>query len=203
MKQMNRMEFSNWKYLPIVALFLSLTITSCTRAGDGGSNHEQANGIDTANEVDAEQRVEELGLTLRPMGEPTNNFVTAVQAGDMLYLSGRGPVMDDGEFMRGKVGIDLTVEEGYEAARLTGIDLLAALKSELGDLNRVVRIVKVLGVVNSSLEFEQHPQVINGFSDLMVDVFGERGRHARSALGMGSLPFGIPVEIEMIVQIRD
>lgn len=203
MKQMNRTEFSNWKYLPIVALFLSLMIASCTRSGDGGSNHEQANGIDTTNEVDAEQRVRELGLTLRPMGEPTNNFVTAVQAGDMLYLSGRGPVMDDGEFMRGKVGIDLTVEEGYEAARLTGVDLLAALKSELGDLNRVVRIVKVLGVVNSSLEFEQHPQVINGFSDLMVDVFGERGRHARSALGMGSLPFGIPVEIEMIVQIRD
>lgn len=203
MKQRNGLEFLNWKYVPVITIILSLAIVSCSRTGDGNSSQGQVSEAETPNEVNAEQRVQELGLTLRPMGEPTNNFVTAVQAGDMLYLSGRGPVMDDGEFMRGKVGIDLTVEEGYEAARLTGIDLLAALKSELGDLNRVVRIVKVLGVVNSSLEFEQHPQVINGFSDLMIDVFGERGRHARSALGMGSLPFGIPVEIEMIVQIRD
>lgn len=152
--------------------------------------------------VDAEAKIEELGITLRPIGSSPNTFVSAVKAGDMLYLSGRGPVLPDGGYMTGKLGSELSVEEGYEAARLTGIDLLAAIKAELGDLNRVKRIVKVLGVVNAEPEFERHPEVINGFSDLMVEVLGERGQHARSALGMGSLPFGIPVEIEMIVQIR-
>lgn len=151
--------------------------------------------------VDAEKKIEELGITLRPIGSSTNTFVSAVLAGDMLYLSGRGPVMPDGGYMTGKLGSDLTVDQGYEAARLTGIDLLAAIKAELGDLNRVKRIVKVLGVVNAEPRFEDHPSVINGFSDLMIEVFGERGQHARSALGMGSLPFGIPVEIEMIVQV--
>lgn len=153
--------------------------------------------------VDAEERIAELGIHLRQIGEPPNNFLSAVQVGNKLYLSGRGPVMEDGGYMTGKLGRDLTVEEGYEAARLTGIDLLAALKSEIGDLNRVKQIVKVLGVVNADPDFTEHPQVINGFSDLMVDVFGDRGRHARSALGMGSLPFGIPVEIEMIVLLED
>lgn len=152
--------------------------------------------------VDAEAKIEELGITLRPIGSSPNTFVSAVQAGDMLYLSGRGPVIPDGGYMTGKLGSDLSVEEGYEAARLTGIDLLAAIKAELGDLNRVKRIVKVLGVVNAEPDFDRHPEVINGFSDLMVEVFGDRGQHARSALGMGSLPFGIPVEIEMIVQVR-
>ncbi|MGM0505706.1 MAG: RidA family protein [Bacteroidota bacterium] len=152
--------------------------------------------------VDADAKIEELDITLRSIGSSPNTFVSAVQVGDMLYLSGRGPVMPDGGYMTGKLGSDLSVDEGYEAARLTGIDLLAAIKSELGSLNRVERIVKVLGVVNAEPEFERHPEVINGFSDLMVEVFGERGQHARSALGMGSLPFGIPVEIEMIVQVR-
>lgn len=151
--------------------------------------------------VDAEAKIQELGITLRPIGGSPNTFVSAVQAGDMLYLSGRGPVRPEGGYVTGRLGLNLTVEEGYEAARLTGIDLLAAIKAELGDLNRVKRIVKVLGVVDAEPDFERHPEVINGFSDLMVEVFGERGQHARSALGMGSLPFGIPVEIEMIVQV--
>jgi len=184
-----------------ILILISLLLVHCSDEVSERENSGERN--DVAEYVDAEQRVRDLGITLRPMGTPSNNFVTAVQVRDMLYLSGRGPVMENGEFMTGKVGVDLTVEEGYEAARLTGIDLLAAIKSEVGDLNRVKRIVKVLGVVNSSLDFEQHPQVINGFSDLMVEVFGENGRHARSALGMGSLPFGIPVEIEMIVQLKE
>jgi len=140
---------------------------------------------------------------LRTPGEPSANFLGAVRVDNILYLSGRGPVKEDGGYVTGKLGVDLTVEEGYEAARLTGIDLLAALKAEIGDLNKVKRIVKVLGVVNADPHFTQHPQVINGFSDLMVEVFGENGKHARSALGMGSLPFGIPVEIEMIVELKD
>ncbi len=154
-------------------------------------------------QVDAEQRIKDLGINLRIPGEPSANFVGAVRVDNVVYLSGRGPVMEEGGYMTGKLGVDLTVEEGYEAARLTGIDLLGALKAEVGDLNKVKRLVKVLGVVNADPEFKQHPQVINGFSDLMVEVFGEKGKHARSALGMGSLPFGIPVEIEMIVQLEE
>lgn len=177
------------------SLILWLTaVSSCTPAE-----------TEPLNRHDAEKRVRELGIELRTeeTGSPAARFVTAVQAGNLLFLSGRGPVQEDGTFMTGKLGRDLTVEEGYEAARLTGIDLLAALKSELGDLNRVKRLVKVLGVVNAEPDFTRHPEVINGFSELMLEVFGEGGRHARSALGMGSLPFGIPVEIEMIVELHE
>ncbi|MEX1211328.1 MAG: RidA family protein [Balneolaceae bacterium] len=199
----------------VTLMFVTMFVASCggpawDDEGGDGSGH-MANEPSTEQNVsaelpegwvDAEAKIEELGIDLRPIGSSPNTFVSAVQAGDMLYLSGRGPVMPDGGYMTGKLGSDLSVEEGYEAARLTGIDLLAAIKAELGDLNRVKRIVKVLGVVNAEPEFQEHPSVINGFSDLMVDVFGDRGQHARSALGMGSLPFGIPVEIEMIVQVR-
>ena len=109
---------------------------------------------------------------------------------------------DDGNYINGKVGDDLTIEQGYEAARLTGINQLSVLKSTLGDLRRVKRIVKVLGMVNSTSEFTDHPKVINGYSDLMVEVFGQRGKHARAAVGMGSLPSNIAVEIEMIVEVE-
>jgi enamine deaminase RidA (YjgF/YER057c/UK114 family) len=178
-------------------------LSGCTpRAAEGDVRPAQA-VAEPAQRVDAEQRIRELGIELRPIGTPTNTFLTAVRVRDMLYLSGRGPVRPEGGFVTGKLGSDLTVQAGYDAARLTGIDLLSALKAELGDLNRVERIVKVLGVVNATPDFTEHPMVINGFSDLMVEVFGEHGRHARSALGMGSLPYGIPVEIEMIVQLRE
>lgn len=178
-------------------ILLSVALLSCT-ATEREPVRESETGLPM---VDPEERIREMGIHLRELGQPTNNFVTAVLVDDMLYLSGRGPVREEGGFVTGKLGVDMTVEEGYEAARLTGIDMLAALKSELGDLNRVRQIVKVLGVVDAHPDFVDHPQVINGFSDLMVEVFGERGRHARSALGMGSLPFGIPVEIEMIVRV--
>jgi len=152
--------------------------------------------------TDPEKRLRELGITLKPPGKPIANFVTAVTVGKLVFVSGHGPVQENGEYMKGKVGADLDLNQAKEAARLTGISLLGALKSEIGDLNKVKRFVKVLGMVNAIPTFDQHPQVINGFSDLMVDVFGDNGKHARSAVGVGSLPMNIPVEIEMIVELK-
>ena len=151
---------------------------------------------------DPEARLTELGITLRKASSPVANYVNAVRTGDLLYLSGKGPLRPDGTMVIGKVGADLSVEEGYEAARLVGIQLISTMKDELGDLSRVRRIVKALGMVNASPDFGAHPAVINGFSDLMVEVFGDRGRHARSAIGMGSLPDNIAVEIEVIVEVE-
>ena len=153
-------------------------------------------------QTDPEKRLKELGITLKEPGKPIANFVTAVTVDKLVFLSGQGPVQENGEYIKGKVGRDLDVNLAKEAARLTGITLLGVLKSHVGDLNKVKRIVKVLGMVNAIPEFDQHPQVMNGFSDLMVEVFGENGRHARSAVGMGSLPMGIAIEIEMIVELK-
>lgn len=150
-----------------------------------------------------ETRIRELGISLRTPGLPTANFLGAVRVGNMVYLSGHGPKKADGEYMKGKVGDVFNLEQAQAAARLTGINLLEALKAEVGNLNNVKRIVKVLGMVNAVPTFDQHSQVINGFSDLMVEVFGESGKHARSAIGLGSLPMNIPVEIEMIVEMKD
>lgn len=152
--------------------------------------------------ADAEARLRALGIELPTTPPPPASFVHAVRTGNLLFLSGKTSSRSDGNHINGKLGQDLTVEQGYEAARQVGINQLAALKSELGDLNRVKRIVKVLGMVNATAEFTQHPQVINGFSDLMVEVFGERGKHARSAVGMQSLPGNRAVEIELIVEIE-
>ena len=145
-----------------------------------------------------EKRLKELGIELETASSPVANYVNAVRTGNLLYLSGKGPGA-----VRGKVGADTTVAEAYKHARATGLALIAVMKSELGDLDRVVRIVKVLGMVNATPEFGDQPKVINGCSDLFVEVFGDRGRHARSAVGMGSLPNGIPVEIEVIVEVSD
>lgn len=153
-------------------------------------------------EYNPEARLAELGVTLRKASSPVANYVNAVQTGNLLYLSGKAPLRPDGTMVTGKVGADISVEEGYEAARLTGIQLISTMKDELGDLSRVRRIVKALGMVNAAPDFGEHPAVINGFSDLMVEVFGDRGRHARSAIGMGSLPGNIAVEIEVIVEVE-
>lgn len=151
-----------------------------------------------------EKRIAELGISLPESPQPIANYVPTVRTGNLLFVAGLGPAARaDGSVPNGKVGRDLTQEEGYEAARLVGINLLARLKSSLGDLDRVVRVVKLLSMVNSAPEFTQQPAVANGCSDLLVEVFGERGRHARSAVGMASLPNDIPVEIEMIVEVRD
>jgi enamine deaminase RidA (YjgF/YER057c/UK114 family) len=149
----------------------------------------------------AEQRLAQLGIELPPVAPPVANFVRTRTAGSLLYLAGHGPVHPDGTRDRGKLGADLSIEEGKASARLTGLNLLATTREALGSLDRVNTVVKVLGMVNSAPGFDRQPEVIDGFSDLMVEVFAERGRHARSAVGMAELPFGIPVEIEMIVEV--
>src|SRR5271165_259738 len=148
-----------------------------------------------------EDRLAQLGIVLPPVPKPMANYVPSVQVHDLLYLSGQGPRLGPGEFAHGKVGTDVTTEEAYHHARLVGIQLLTAAKDALGDLGRVKRVVKLLGMVNAAPDFQQHPQVINGCSDLFVEVFGDLGRHARSAVGMGSLPNNITVEIEAIFQV--
>jgi enamine deaminase RidA (YjgF/YER057c/UK114 family) len=151
---------------------------------------------------DPEARLAELGIDLPEPPSPVANYVNGVVTGNLLFLAGKGPKRPDGTEIHGKLGADLTIEEGYEAARLTAINQLAVLKAMLGDLSRVVRVVKVLGMVNSHPEFVDQPAVINGFSDLIVEVFGDRGRHARAAVGMASLPRGQAVEIELVVEIE-
>jgi len=153
--------------------------------------------------INPEAKLKELGIKLKTPAPPSANFIGAVKVGNLVFLSGQGPVKEDGTYMVGKVGKEFTLEEAKYAARLTGISLLESLKAEVGDLNKVKRIVKVLGMVNAVPEFDKHSQVINGFSDLMVEIFGENGRHARSAVGLGSLPRNIPVEIEMIVELKN
>ena len=153
--------------------------------------------------MSAEARIKELGLVLPPPPKPGGNYVPGVRVGNLLYLSGHGPSRVDGvPAARGKVGRDLSLEDGYKVARDVGINLLGSARTILGSLDKVKRIVKVLGMVNSAEGFGDQPKVINGFSDLMVEVFGENGRHARSAVGMAELPSGIPVEIEMILEVE-
>jgi enamine deaminase RidA (YjgF/YER057c/UK114 family) len=148
-------------------------------------------------------RLKELGIVLPASGNPPGgNYVPAVRSGNLVYLSGKGPTGPDGKTIAGKVGAEINVEEAYKHARIIGISHLATLQAELGSLDKVRRIVKVLGMVNATPDFKQHPAVINGFSDLMVEVFGDKGRHARSAVGMVSLPNGMTVEIEVIVEVE-
>lgn len=149
----------------------------------------------------AEARLRELGIDLSYRPRPVANYVPSVRVGNLVFLSGHGPIRPDQSRIKGVVGKDLDERQAYDAARVVGIAVLASLKAELGDLDQVKRIVKVLGMVNAVPGFTNHPQVINGFSDLMVEVFGDQGRHARSAVGMASLPGGIPVEVEMVVEV--
>ncbi len=149
-----------------------------------------------------EEHLAELGIQLPATPVTVANYVPWVITGSLLFLSGQGPRTADGESKRGKVGLDVTVEEAYADARLVAVQLLSAAKAALGDLGRVVRVVKLLGMVNGAPDFEDHPAVINGASDLFVAVFGEAGRHARSAVGMGSLPGNITVEVEAILEIK-
>ena len=148
-----------------------------------------------------ERRLEELGLDLPKVSAPVATYVNAARTGNLLFLSGKVPLDKDGNFLTGKVGAQVTVETAAEHARLVGLHLIAVLKDELGDLDRVQRIVKLLGMVNAVPEFGEQPRVINGCSDLLVEVFGDKGRHARSAVGVGSLPSNVTVEIEAIVEV--
>lgn len=150
-----------------------------------------------------EVKLKELGVVLPTPSKPIANYVNAVRTGNLIFLAGKGPKRADGTDVTGKVGKDLTIEQGYEAAKLVAINQLAVLKAEIGDLRKVKRIVKVLGMVNCESSFTEQPKVINGFSDFMVAVFGEKGKHARSAVGMHALPNNIAVEIELIVEVED
>lgn len=152
----------------------------------------------------AEQNLVRLGIVLPAAWKTPSgmSFQTSVQTGDLLYLSGHGPTRPDGPAITGRLGETMTIEEGYAAARLTALNLLATIKDAAGTLDRVKRVVKVLGMVACTDDFREMPQVINGASDLFIVVFGEPGQHARSAVGLRALPMGIPVEIEMIVELE-
>ena len=147
--------------------------------------------------MSAEKKLKELKIDLGKVTPPVANYVNAVRTGNLLFLAGKGPGA-----VKGKLGREFTVEQGYQHARAVGVNLLAVMRAELGSLDKVKRVVKVLGMVNAVPDFEDQPKVINGCSDLFVEVFGDKGKHARSAVGMGSLPMGIPVEIEVIVEVE-
>jgi enamine deaminase RidA (YjgF/YER057c/UK114 family) len=149
-----------------------------------------------------EQRLEKLGIILPAPPVPVANYVPWRFAGPLLFLSGQGPKLPDGSYSTGKLGLNIDISKGYEDARLTGLQLLAVAKKALGDLSRIEAVVKLLGMVNATPDFTDHPKVINGCSDLFVEVLGEAGKHARSAVGMGSLPNGITVEIEAILLVK-
>ena len=149
----------------------------------------------------AEARLRELGIELPKALAPVANYVPAARLGNLIFLAGLPPVKPDGKFATGKVGIDVTLDEAYQHARLVGIGLLEVMRQELGSPDKVVRVGRVFGMVNAAPNFTDHPKVINGCSDLFVEVFGDRGRHARCAVGMASLPFNISVEIEALVEV--
>jgi enamine deaminase RidA (YjgF/YER057c/UK114 family) len=149
------------------------------------------------------KRLAALGLNLMPAPPPVANFITYVQEGNLIFLSGQGPRERDGRMRVGKVGDDVTVEEAYDHARLAGLNLIAVMHEASGDLSRIKRVVKLLGMVNAAPDFSDHPAVIDGCSDLFMDVFGEAGRHARSAVGFASLPGQITVEIEAVIALHD
>lgn len=152
----------------------------------------------------AEEKLRRLKIELPAVKEPTNTLVHAVRVGNLLFVSGTGPSRPGGGSIIGQLGKDMDIKQGQEAARLVGVNILAVIKQQLGSLDKVERVVKTLGMVNATPDFRQHPQVINGFSDLMVEVFGpEAGKGARSAVGMSSLPGGIPVEVEAIFQVKN
>jgi enamine deaminase RidA (YjgF/YER057c/UK114 family) len=160
-------------------------------------------GSAVAQQTDYDKKLKELGIELMTPTKPIANYVKAVRTGNLIYLSGHGPTRADGTNVTGKVGKDLTVEQGAEAAKITAISLISTLKAEVGDLNKVKRIVKVNGWVNCHADFGDQPKVMNGCSDLLVAVFGEKGKHARTSLGTNALPTNIAVEIEMIVEVTN
>lgn len=209
LQSQTRLSFNNglvdftsdrYRYMrdPLVLVAFVFLAFACSSAQ---TNDVQVQSTDYG--YDVEERLSELGIELGKATPPTANYVRAVRKDDLVFLAGHGPDKPEGGQITGKMGRDLTLEKGQKAARLTGVSLLASLKEEIGDLNKVKQVVKVMGMVNAEPDFTQHSQVVNGFSDLMVEVFGERGKHARAAVGMSSLPGNIPVEIEMIVEIED
>jgi len=187
----------------LLSLLLASILFACKPSSNSAKIEEAGITQSETDSYDPEAKVAAAGITLREPSAPVANYVNAVRTGNLIFLSGKGPKQANGENITGKVGVDLSIEEGYRAARETGINQLSVLKAELGNLNKVKRIVKVLGMVNCSADFTDQPKVINGYSDLMVEVFGDRGKHARAAVGMNALPGNIAVEIEMILEVED
>jgi enamine deaminase RidA (YjgF/YER057c/UK114 family) len=181
-----------------ILFILAATLFACGESASANRTEtpQQSTGYDP------EAKLREMNITLPAPSAPVANYVKAVRTGNLVFLAGAGPQVD-GKYVTGKLGAELSVEQGYQAARLTGINQLAVLKAELGDLRKVKRIVKVLGMVNCAPDFANHPEVLNGYSDLMVQVFGEKGKHARSAVGMVALPRNMAVEVEMIVEVEE
>ena len=180
-------RLTSWVRICALGLVMWIAASACALAQSSAS---------------AEARLKELSITLPPVPSPVANYVDAVRVGNLLFLTGNTPAAD--WKYKGKVGKDLTVQEGYDTARQVGLIMLAKVRAALGSLDRVKRVVKVLGMVNSAEGFGDQPKVVNGFSDLMVEVFGEAiGKHARSAVGMAGLPFNNAVEVEMIVEVAD
>ena len=185
-------------------LFLVLFLVNCSSNDRGAVDYSLMNK--PLYDYDVEEKIKQLNIELPTPGEPIANYVPAVRFSEtknsmLVYVSGTGPRKENGDYLTGRLGDDMTIEEGYDAAKLTGINILASLKKEIGDLNKIKRFVKVIGMVNSTADFYQQPAVINGFSDFIVEVFGDRGKHARSAVGMVSLPSNIAVEIEVVVEV--
>ena len=188
----------------LVSLFVLLFVVGCTPNDRAAVDYYVLNK--PLYDYDVEEKIKDLNITLPVPGEPIANYVPTVRFSEtkntmLVYVSGTGPRKENGGYITGRLGEDLTIEEGYEAARLTGINILASLKKEIGDLNKIKRFVKVIGMVNSTSDFYQQPAVINGFSDFIVEVFGDKGKHARSAVGMVSLPSNIAVEVEVVVEV--
>lgn len=171
------------KKLPILLLFIIATAASFAQS--------------------PEQNLDKLGVTLPKLSPPIASYVNAVRVGNLLFLSGKGPSKPDGSYIVGKLGKDLSIEQGQDAAKLAAIAHIAVLKHELGHLSKVKRIVKVLGMVNCTDDFTNQPKVINGYSDFMIAVFGDKGKHARSAVGHNSLPMGMAVEVEVVVEVEE
>lgn len=198
--EINRRRFFRDGLLLTTGLAAGVTIPRLFGELDGVHS---ARAADDAKRVSPEKRLQELSIELPPAPKPVAVYVPGVVSGNMLYASGHGPRTAEGKLIQGRVGDDLTVRQGYEAARLVGLNVLSTVRATVGSLDRVKRLVKVLGMVNSTADFKDHPAVINGFSELMVQVFGDTlGKGARSAVGMGSLPSNIPVEIEAIFELR-
>ena len=183
----------------VIIIFL-ISVISCTPSA---TDKSQEVVMAQNGDYDPEAKLKDLGIELSNPSPPVANYVNAVRTGNLIFLSGKGPLKSDGTNITGRLGENLSIEQGYEAAKITGINQLSVLKAELGNLNKVKRIVKVLGMVNSTPDFSDQPKVVNGYSDLMVAVFGVRGKHARAAVGMAALPGDIAVEIEMIVEVEN
>ena len=177
-------------------VLLSLGCAICLGAACLGSELEAA-------QHDPEARLEQLGIALYEPPARAGNYVGAVRTGNLVYVAGHGPRKPEGGYVVGKIGRDLDLEQAQQAARLTVIDMLSSLKAEIGTLSRITRVIKVTGMINAVDSFGEHPQVMNGASDLLVDVFGAAGRHARNSVGVSSLPIGTPIEIDMVVEIKN